>query len=138
MSSLAQIRDAIKSTLAMPGLHVYDTVADVVNVPAVVVMPYQSDYATAMAMGGDTYWFNLAVMVQRSGDTRDSQEQLDLYITGKGPKSIREHIFHNCDLGLDDVDAVVEGVPKDGYGGTFDTAGFNYVGALLRLRVIVT
>lgn len=137
MSSLSQIRDAIKATVSQTGLNVYDTVPDVQNVPAVVVLPFQTNYATAMAMGGDKYEFNLAVMVQR-GDSREAQERLDEYVTGKGPKSIREFIFRNCTLGLPDVDAVVEGIPKDGYGGTFDTAGFNYVGALLRLCVTVT
>lgn len=137
MSSLAEIRDAIAATIQQQGLNVYDTVPDVQNVPACVVIPVEADYTVAMAMGGDKYVFNLAIMVQRS-ETRQAQEALDEYVTGKGPKSIREFIFRNCTLGLDDVDAVVEGIPKGGYGGTFDTAGLNYVGALLRLSVTVT
>lgn len=136
-STLPEIRDGIKKTLAMIELNVYDTIPSVTNVPAVVVVPWRTEYGTAMAMGGDKYEFNLGVLVQ-SVDPREAQEQLDAYINGKGEKSIREHIFHNCTLGLPDVDANCEGLLKDSYGGNYESAGNKYLGALLRLCVIVT
>jgi hypothetical protein len=132
---MSQIRDAIKSTVSQVGLNVYDTVPDVSNSPAVVVLPVEIDFTKAMARGGDTYKFDLAVLVART-ESRAAQEKLDQYITGAGPKSIREFLFHNSSLGLPDVDCIVE--KMRGYGGTFDTATTNFVGALLRLCVTVT
>ncbi|MFG3137702.1 hypothetical protein ACGFZA_16005 [Streptomyces sp. NPDC048211] len=134
-SSLSEIRDAIKRTVSQAGLNVYDTAPDVTNSPACVIQPSESDFKGSMRMGGDRYWFDLFVVVART-DTRESQERLDQYVTGRGPKSIREFIFHNSDLGLPDVDCFVDRMR--GYGGTFDTAGTNFVGAVLRLCVTVT
>jgi hypothetical protein len=134
-SSLSEIRDAIKSTITQVGLNVYETVSDVQNSPAVVVLPAEIDFTKAMARGGDEYKFDLCVLVART-ETRLAQEKLDQYITGKGPLSIREFLFVNSSLGLPDVDCIVERMR--GYGGSFDTAGTNFVGAVLRLCVTVT
>ena len=43
MSSLTEIRDALKNTISRNGLHVYETVADVTNSPAAVIAPSDSD-----------------------------------------------------------------------------------------------
>lgn len=134
-SSLTDIRTAIKRTVGQAGLNVYDTIPDVHNSPACMVEPAGIDFTNAMSMGGDVYRFDLFVLVSRT-ETRAAQQKLDQYITGEGPKSIREHIFRNCTLGLPDVDCMVESMR--GYGGNFDTAGSNFVGAVLRLCVTVT
>lgn len=134
-SSLSQIRTAIKATISQAGLNVYDHEVDVQNSPACVVKPADALFSGAMRMGGDTYRFDLFVVVART-DTRLAQEKIDQYVTGQGPKSIREYLFHNSSLGLPDVDSMVE--KMSGYGGTFDTAGTNFVGAVLRLCVTVT
>lgn len=134
-SSLSEIRDALKRTISQSGLNVYETVPDVTNSPAAVVMPDTSDFQGAMRMGGDEYNFDIAVVVANV-NTRDAQDKLDAYVTGQGPKSIREYLFHNSDLGLPDVDCAVKGFR--GYGGNFKTATTDFVGAVLRVCVTVT
>lgn len=134
-SSLGQIRDALKSTIAQAGLNVYDTVPDVTNSPACVVLPFDTDFTGAMRMGGDMYRFDLYVLVANN-DTRSAQDKLDRYLTGQGPSSIREFVFQNPNLGLPDVDCVVQ--KMSGYGGSFQEGGINMIGAKLRLCVTVT
>lgn len=134
-SSLTDIRAALKATITQAGLNVYDTVQDVVNTPAAVIEPFDADFVVAMARGGDTYRFNLMVL-QANTNTSNAQKILDPYLTGQGPKSIREFVFENCTLGLDDVDAVV--VSMKGYNGSPDVAGIQMIGAILRINVTVT
>lgn len=134
MSSLTEIRDALKATIQQSGLNVYETVPDVTNSPAAVILPDTSSYTNAMAMGGDEYEFDVAVLVA-AHNIRDAQRQLDQFVTGKGEKSIREYLFRNSNLGLDDVDCHVKGFK--GYGGSFKTAMTNSVGAVLRVCVVV-
>lgn len=134
MSSLTEIRDALKKTISQTGLHVYETVADVTNSPAAVIMPDLSDFGNAMGMGGDTYHFDIPVLVA-AHNIRDAQRQLDQLITGQGPKSIREYLFRNSNLGLDDVDCHVKGFK--GYGGNFKSSMTNQIGAVLRVCVVV-
>jgi hypothetical protein len=132
-SSLTDIRVALKATMAQAGLEVYDTVTDVVNTPAVVVEPGKTDFTNSFHQGGDTYNMNLYVLVANT-DPRNAQQILDQYVTGKGPKSIRDFLWQNSTLGLADVDSVV--TQMDGYGGKFQDSGFQMIGA--RLRVVVT
>lgn len=137
-SSLTDIREALKSTLQQTGLQVYSTVADVVNSPAVVIEPAQKNtvvFTGAMRMGGDVYSFNLMVLVAAT-DVRNAQQVLDQYITGQGPKSIREFLFLNSGLGLGDVDAMAESV--QGYSGSPEVAGTKMIGAIMRVSVTVT
>lgn len=134
MSSLTEIRDALKRTISQAGLNVYETVADVTNSPAAVIMPDDADYQGAMAMGGDEYHFDIPVLVS-AHNIRDAQRQLDQFVTGRGEKSIREFLFRNSNLGLDDVDCFVKGYK--GYGGGFKTAMTNQVGAVLKVCVVV-
>lgn len=133
-SSLRQIRTALAATISQSGLNVYETVPDVSNSPAAVILPDDADYANAMGMGGDTYYFSVAIMVA-AHNIRDAQDQLDEYVTGKGTKSVREFLFHNGDLGLPDVDSFVKGYK--GYGGSYKTAMTNSVGAVLKVCVVV-
>jgi len=134
VSSLTEIRDALKATIQQSGLNVYETVPDVTNSPAAVILPDTSSYTNAMAMGGDEYEFDVAVLVA-AHNVRDAQRQLDAFITGKGEKSIREYLFRNSNLGLDDVDCHVKGFR--GYGGSFKTAMTQSVGAVLKVCVVV-
>lgn len=134
MSSLTEIRDALKATISRSGLNVYETVADVTNSPAAVIMPDDADFQGAMAMGGDEYHFDIPVLVS-AHNVRDAQRQLDQLVTGRGEKSIREFLFRNSDLGLGDVDCFVKGYK--GYGGGFKTAMTNQIGAVLKVCVVV-
>lgn len=135
-SDIGDIRLAVKKTLSRAGLNVYETIEDVVNSPAVMIEPHQSDYNGAMGMAADYYEFNLFVLVARK-NTREAQHTLDALITGKGPKSIREFVWHNSDLGLGDVDANVTGVLKGTYNGSFAVSTISYVGAVMRLCVTI-
>lgn len=137
-SSMMEIRAALKSTIGQSGLQVYDTVADVVVSPACVIEPAQKNtivFSSAMRMGGDVYNFDLMILVAAT-DMRNAQQVLDQFITGQGPKSIREFIFRNCNLGLDDVDAMADSV--QGYNGSPEVAGTKMIGAIMRVSVTVT
>jgi hypothetical protein len=133
-SSLTEIRDALKRTIGQSGLHVYETVPDVSNTPAAVILPDISNYGNAFGMGSDEYEFDIAVLVA-AHNIRDAQRQLDAFVTGQGQKSIREYLFRNSDLGLGDVDCHVRGFK--GYGGNFKSSITNSVGAVLRVCVVV-
>lgn len=137
-SSMTDIRVALKSTVGQLGLQVYDTVADVVVSPACVIDPTPKNtvvFTGAMRMGGDVYNFDLMILVAAT-DVRNAQQVLDQYITGQGAKSIREFIFLNSNLGLDDVDAMAMSV--QGYGGSPEVAGTKMIGAIVRVSVTVT
>src|SRR4051812_26571095 len=103
MASMAAIRDGIKATLEanISGLHGYDTIPEVVNLPAVVCSPVSTDFEFCNARGTDEYHFDLFVMVSIV-DMRRAQELLDTYITGAGSASIREVVYNNSTLGLAD------------------------------------
>lgn len=140
MASLTEIRAALKATVksAIPDLNVYSEVSDVQQVPAVVVMPAPSsasgmacDFNGAMGRGLDQWTLDLYVLVART-DGVLAQKSLDQYVTGKGPKSIRQIIYSSPDIGLSDgTDVHVEGIRE--YGGSFVTAGIQHVGAVVRL-----
>lgn len=135
-SSLTDIRTALKTAInGIDALNVYDTVTDVVQTPAAVIEPFTADYTVAMNRGGDTYCMNIMVLVADT-DPANSQFVLDQYVTGRGDKSIREFLFANCTLGLDDVDATV--MSMKGYNGSPDVAGIKMIGAILRVNVVVT
>lgn len=135
-SSMTDIRAALKYTIGtLTGLNTYDTIPDVTNTPACVVMPFGVDFTGAMAMGGDEYRFDLYVLVANT-DPRNAQMSLDKYVTGRGPKSIRERLFYACDLGLPDVDCSIEKMRA--YGGSPEVAGIKMIGAILRVCVTVT
>jgi hypothetical protein len=92
-----------------------------------------ANFDGAMGRGMDTWRFDLFVLVQR-GEFSVAQKQLDEYLSGSGDKSIRQVFFNNADLGLGDgTDANVDGV-RD-YGGKFETARMQHVGAIVRLTV---
>lgn len=134
MASLSTIRDAIKTTLesAIGGLSVYDTVPEASNLPAIVVVPNMASFDVAMGRGVDTWEFDLAVLVSFS-DADIAQDSLDDYVTGAGPKSVRQAIFNNKTLGLTDANAHVHEMSD--YGSGFEMAKVQHIGAKLRLVV---
>lgn len=135
MASLEAIRDGIKTTIetAVTTLHVYDTVPDSANVlPAVIVVPFTSDFEVSMGRGLDTWEFDLWVLVSMS-EMGIKQDSLDAYVSGAGSSSIRQAIFNNRTLGLSSTDAHVSQMLE--YGARFATAGYPHLGARLRLLV---
>lgn len=84
MASFSTIRTAIKTTLGgISGLRVFDTVEDMVNVPAAVLIPASINFNEAMARGTDSYEFDLIVVVSRA-DSRSGQNQLDVLLMVPG------------------------------------------------------
>lgn len=140
MASLGEIRAGIRSVVkaSVSGMSVYADVPDVAQVPALVVMPAKetADFNGAMGRGLDTYKFDLYVLVAR-GESTAAQQALDQYVSGSGPRSLRQIFFEHGDLGLSDgTDAHAEGA-RD-YGGKFSTARIDHVGAIVQLTVRTT
>lgn len=134
MASLEAIRDAIKATIEnnVDPLSGYDTVPDVVNVPAFVVVPETANFDVSMARGTDTWNFKLFVLVSTANmDT--GQDTLDSFVSGGGINSIRQAVFVNKDLGLTDTNAHVTGMSD--YGAQFPIASIEHIGAVLGLQV---
>lgn len=135
MAGLEAIRDAIKTTIetAITTLHCYDTVPDSANVlPAVVVIPFSTDFEIAMGRGTDSYEIDLLVLVSTS-DMDIQQDSLDAYVSGFGSSSIRQVIFNNKTLGLTSTNAHVSEMLE--YGMRFEAAGYPHIGARLRMKV---
>jgi hypothetical protein len=98
---------------------------------------------TGMGMGtgvDDTYLFDLDVLVQ-SADLRVAQDALDAYLSGAGPRSIRQAVYASRDtrgdaLGVANCKARVPGWGR--YATGFEGAGIAHLGAVVRLELIVS
>ncbi len=136
MSGLETIREHIKTTIeaAISTLHGYDIVPDSANVlPCFVIVPFTADFDKAMARGTDTWDIDLLVLTSTSTMVT-GQNSLDSFISGAGTNSIRQAIFQAPSLGLSDTNAHVSQMLE--YGMRFSIAGFDHIGARLRLMVI--
>jgi hypothetical protein len=144
MATLTEIRNALKATIkaAVPELNSYGMVVDVQQAPAVVITPapasttgFSCNFNGAFGRGMDEWTFDLIVMVSRV-DAVLAQKQLDQYVTGKGPKSLRQIIFQNPTAGLTDgTDIQAEGIREYDALMPMNAAGIQYVGAALRITV---
>jgi hypothetical protein len=135
MASLAAICDATKATIdaAGVGIRTYDHAPDITVVPALLILPAETNFDVAFGRGFDTHLLDLFVMVGRVSP-RTGQDSLNAYVTGAGPQSIRQAIFARRTLGLTDgTDAHVSGMSR--YGGSFSAAQIDHIGAVLRLVV---
>jgi hypothetical protein len=146
MATLTEIREAIRETVKanIPKLMVYDDVADVTQVPAVVVLPSRpsgtsgmvANFNGAFQRGMVTWNLDLYVLVART-DGLAAQKSLDSYISGRGERSVPNVLYTHPDLGLTDgTDANAEGI-RD-YGGAFEAQGISHVGAVIRVTVRTT
>lgn len=137
MASLSAIRAGLATTIqnGVEGdLFTYDTLPDNPQLPCVLVEPADADFEGAMTRGMDTWFFHLYVLCSR-GDSAASQQELDTFISGSGPNSIRRVLYGRPDLNLDDgTDASVQGM--FGYGGKLESVGVSVTGAVLRVKVI--
>lgn len=136
MASLDAIRNALATTInnhTQSTIFVYADAEDVAELPGLIVMPSNADYEETMNRGTDCWWFNVYVVCSRN-DAKTGQAQLDGFLTGAGPDSIREIIWQHGDIGLTDgTEAMV--MKMMGYGGTFSDAQIPLVGAILKVRV---
>jgi hypothetical protein len=136
MASLSEIRAAVVATVSagVPGLNVHAAVPDGVVVPALLVLPVETNFDRAFGRGLDEHQFDLIVLVSKAV-AEVGQSRLDEYVTGAGPRSIREAIFADRALGLTDgTEAHVSGMSR--YGQEFTVGGVTYSGAVLRLVAI--
>jgi hypothetical protein len=134
MATLAEVRAAVRTTLetSIDGLTVYARVPEKPNLPCVLVTPAETDFNVAMGRGVDTWQFDLAVIVS-AADVELAQDQLDEYIAGQGPRSIRQAVFVANTLGLPGTAANVSRMSN--YGARYEFVGVDHVGATLRLTV---
>jgi len=135
VSALQEVRDGIKTTLEnnISGLRVYDVVPDyALNFPVAIVLPVNINFNISMQRGTDQYTFDILVAVER-GNSRTAQDKLDQYITGQGSSSLRQAIFNNRTLGLDNTDATITGVSN--YAADVNLNGIDAIGANVSLEV---
>lgn len=111
----------------------YETAVDVVEVPAMMVIPQSTNY---MVTAGATTIEELYIFVMcQRNDTQLGQVQLDGYIANAGPDSIPQAVNQNDNLGLANCRAEIYAM--HGYGGSFTIAGIPHVGAILKCRVLL-
>lgn len=137
MASLKQIREALAKVVFanMPtdsDFYTYAQMTDMPTTPCMIVEPVETDFAVTFNRGTDCWYLMLYVLCSRQ-DTETAQLELDEYISGDGPKSIRRIINDSEDLGLPDTQAFVTGMK--GYGGSFEANRTPMVGAVLTVKV---
>lgn len=138
MASFAELRTAVKTVLAdtLNGVHLYDKVPENANLPAIVVQPAESTFPLTLGRANDEWQFDLIVMTA-FGDAVLAQDNLDVFLSGAGSRSIRQIIMRNRQLGRGDVVAAYVAGMSD-YGANFTMAGVDNIGCRLRLIVTTT
>lgn len=141
MATFAELRDAAIAVLedALPeeqGVSLYAKVVDRANLPAIVVQPAEATFPFTMSRAEDEWQFDLVVMVPLA-DTELAQDQLDQFLSGTGPLSIRQIFMRTRGLGRTDVLAAYVAGMSD-YGANFTMAGVDNLGCKLRLIVATT
>lgn len=136
MSSLEEIRDALADTIkkgVSTEVFAYPRVPDVIQLPALIVMPDTADFTGAFQRGLDEWKLNVYVLVSRGADIDFHQKTLDGFLTGAGPDSIRQVLYNDGTLGDVVIDAMATGV--EGYGGEFLSNKIPHSGAIVKVVV---
>lgn len=141
MATLAQVKTALAQTIAAYGsitteAYIYDNIEEFVHTPAIIidVSPDSSaDFEESFGGAHEIWKMDIYVLVSRSKGSGAGAKELDQYLTREGPKSIRNAIYLNSSLGLEDTDATAHGI--SGYGGRFEFGSVDHVGAIIRVRV---
>ncbi|MFI5955815.1 hypothetical protein [Cryptosporangium sp. NPDC051539] len=134
MATLAQVRAGIRTVLeaAIPTLTVYPYLDSVVTLPAAVVMVGDGvDYRSTSGRSHMEWPIDLIVMTSKAL-VAPGQIDLDELIDIDGDKSIPRALF-DSDLGLPHTQAHVAYL-RD-YGGQWEAAGDDHIGAVLRVPV---
>lgn len=132
MATLSEIRDALQGYLEeIEGLHAYDTWPGTINPPAALVRPTTIDYSESFT-GNNTYAFEIVLAV-RMTNLRSSQNELDLYLSAEGPRSIRAHMDAGQSLG--GAVNTVNVLRMHDYG-ELDINGAHFLGAILDVEII--
>lgn len=135
MATLTEMRSGLAETIqngVESEIFSYPTVPEVAQLPAIVVLPDKADFAKAFKRGLDEWTFSVYVLVSRS-IAGVNQEQLDAFVTGAGPDSVRQALYSDPTIGLVDTDAFVSGI--EAYGGEFKTAKVTHMGAVIKVVV---
>lgn len=137
MATLTALRDAIKDTIEdnISTLRVFDTMPDVTEGHCVLVEPSSVEFSKSMQRGHDQWEFTLFMIIPWQ-ETTVVQDELDVYLSGSGTKSIRQVIYNNRSLGLADTESFVHRM--DGYGGSFAVAKIPHIGARIYLTVLTS
>lgn len=101
MASLSAMRDGIKTRLdTIPSLagRVHDTIPGQINPPAAVIRLDTLAFDSTMDGDSDDFLFIASVFVA-TGVDRVAQDNLDAYLAGSGPTSVRAAIAADDTLG---------------------------------------
>ena len=133
-AQFSAVRDALKVRLqTIPGLTAYDTVPGKINPPAAVVIPGETviTYDAAFDRQADNLSFVIRVLVSASVDYA-GQDDLDAFLNGTGPSSIKQAI--DGDLGglVDDASVTQARDYRD-----YDVGGVKYLGVEFVVEVAV-
>lgn len=134
MATIEEMRLALVSTVraANPEMNAYAVVSDAIQVPAFIVGTPKADFAVTMNRGADEWEFELYVLVGVP-ELGIAQSNLDVYVSGSGPKSLREIIWNDPTLGGVVDDSIV--MTMDSYGGRYSVANIPHVGACLKIKI---
>lgn len=130
MSSPMAIGDGIQTTLqgSLPNYSVAQTIEGIQQLPAILIMPEMADWALTFNRGTDEWHFNIYIMVSRASE-RMARATLDALVAGHGGTSIREILWNNNSVGLNDTTVIATGMR--GYGGRFRSQGVDVMGAVI-------
>jgi hypothetical protein len=134
VATLTQVREALATLIQnnIPELAAYPRMVDMPNTPCAIIEPTESDFSTVMQRGEDCWYLLIYILCSRN-DSDAAQAELDEFVAGSGDKSIRQVVYDNYDLGLDNTQAFVTGMK--GYGGSFEANRTPMVGAVLTVKV---
>lgn len=137
--SIKQVRDALAKTIrdhTESNVYVYPQIQGSGELPAVLIEPDSAKFDGAFNRGSDTWDFKLYILSANRVDEEDSQDELDGFVSGEGPDSIRQAIYDHSDLGLSGVTDARVFEMKD-YGGKAVWFGVDHIGAILKVRVFL-
>lgn len=143
MAGLEAVREAMAGYFAglWPDVGVYPDVPSVVETPAIVPMPVRCDYGAGLGPGVDDEWLLDLFILCSSTVSELGQDYLDAYVSGVGPRSVRQAVFNSYapaggipyTFGLARVTARV--LSMESYGIRFQAAGIDHLGAVLRVSI---
>lgn len=136
MPTLSQLKTAVAATVqanVATELYAYDTIQDVAQLPAIMVLPDSTNYMVSAGNSSAPLLY-IYVLCPRN-DTSAGQAMLDGFVADSGPDSIPRAVNDHGDLGLSNCVATVYSM--HGYGGSFVAAGIPHVGAILKCAVLL-
>ncbi len=114
------------------GLRCFAFVPDAISPPAFFVAEVEVEYDTTFGRGMDTVYLTCRLLVSHATD-RTGQEQLDGYLRGAGPLSVKQAL--EADPSLGGVCDAVRVQRASGYG-LYEHSNSQYYGAEWRVLII--